>query len=111
MILAPIPERGNRVLLAEDERHIAKLLRTRFTRLGYEITCAYDGREAIHLLQTQPFDQAILDPTMPNVDGYEVLKWIRTHEATEHMWVGMMTSQAEAMEHDYYNQYRADAYL
>lgn len=99
------------MLLAEDERHIAHLLRTNLTRQGYEITCAYDGREALKLLETQPFDQAILDLMIPCVDGFELLKWIRTHEPTEDMWVALMTAQAEAMEHDPSIKYRANIYI
>lgn len=60
---------GQRVLVCDEERYIVKLLQASLRRQGYELFCAYDGREAIMRLEAQPFDQAILDLKMPDLDG------------------------------------------
>ena len=110
-MLEPAPTEGKRVLVADDERHLVRLIQVHLQRQGYEVTCAFDGREAIARLERQPFDRAILDLMMPYVGGQEVLEWIRTHEATRGMWVALMTAQAEAMRDDPTLRHRADLYV
>ncbi|MEZ0325146.1 MAG: response regulator [Fimbriimonas sp.] len=75
-------EEPKRILVCDDERHIVRLLSVILERQGHQVTCAYGGREAIGLLEKQRFDLAILDPKMPDVDGYQVRDWIMAHEET-----------------------------
>ena len=102
---------GERVLVVDDERHIVRLIQVNLERQGYDVTCAFDGRQAIGLLERQRFDRAVVDFMMPYLDGYEVLKWIRTHPETAGMWVALMSAQADAMREDASMEYRADLYV
>lgn len=79
-----------RVLVVEDERHIARLLQVNLERQGYAVVCAYDGRSAIRLLGEGEFDLALIDRGLPDMDGRDVLAWIRGNEATKDLRVVMM---------------------
>lgn len=95
-----------KVLVCDDDRHIARLLQVNLERFGHHVTCAYDGREAIAKLEQEEFTHAIVDLIMPYFDGWQVLIWIRTHIQTEHMWVGIMTAQMVDMDADFRAKYR-----
>lgn len=66
-----------RILIAEDERSLNKLIEKKLTADGYSVDCCFDGEEAIHILSYTDFDAVILDIMMPKADGYEVLKQLR----------------------------------
>lgn len=64
-----------RLLLVEDDPSVSTAMAHFFTDQGYEVTCAYDGEEALALLEPPPrFDLVTLDVTLPKKSGFEVLK-------------------------------------
>lgn len=70
-----------RVLIAEDEWAMSTGLKYLFKRHGYEVVPVDNGREAARqLLADPPFDIAILDVMMPQMDGFEVLRHVRQHD-------------------------------
>ncbi len=71
----PVPaERAIKVLLADDEEPLRRILGRELRRKGYEVIPAEDGRRALRLLAEEEFDVAILDVRMPGVDGLSVLR-------------------------------------
>ena len=68
----------NHILISEDEAPIANLLQTALSGAGYRCTWAQDGAHAADLLESQPFDLALLDIMLPQADGYELLEYCRT---------------------------------
>ncbi len=72
---------GVRVLLAEDEAPVAKVAIEALTRLGCEVTHVPDGERALEALcrPTEHFDVAVLDHSMPELTGFEVLQELRAH--------------------------------
>lgn len=66
-----------RVLLVEDERKLARIIRRGLEEDGYEVEEAYDGEEALFLLRNRSYDLVILDLMLPKVDGLDVLKEFR----------------------------------
>jgi DNA-binding NtrC family response regulator len=71
-----------KVLIADDEESIRFVLRSLIQEFGYEITEAADGAQALNALRSQPFDLAILDIKMPEVDGIAVLREARQIDPT-----------------------------
>jgi len=69
---------GLRVLIAEDEQRLRKIVRTYLQRDGYEVIEATNGQEAIDLLDENEVDLVILDVMMPQVDGWSVLRQLRS---------------------------------
>src|SRR3982751_2104050 len=67
-----------RILLVEDDPSIREAAKLGLTKAGFHVTTAADGREGlIHFRQT-PFDLVILDVMLPELDGYEVCRQIRS---------------------------------
>ncbi len=60
------------VLIADDEAELLELLRFSLEAAGYQVTTATDGKKALTLAQSQPFDLIVLDVMMPHMDGYHV---------------------------------------
>ena len=66
-----------RVLVAEDERDMNRLICRALERAGYGVDACFDGQEALDFLDGAEYDCVILDIMMPKVDGREVLKTLR----------------------------------
>lgn len=66
-----------RLLLAEDERALSKVLVAILKHNNYSVDAVYDGEEALDYLESGIYDALILDVMMPKIDGFEVLKRLR----------------------------------
>ena len=66
-----------RLLLAEDERDLNRILTKKLTADGYSIDSCFDGEEALDFLHMTDYDAVIMDIMMPKKDGVFVLKQIR----------------------------------
>ena len=66
-----------RVLIAEDEANLGDLLERHLAGRGHRVTVTHNGRAALDALRAQPFDVALLDLVMPELDGLEVLRQVR----------------------------------
>lgn len=73
---------AKKVLIAEDEKPMAKALETKLTKAGYEVTVVFNGEEAIEALKKTKFHAVLLDLMMPKVDGFSVLEWKKTNKNT-----------------------------
>ena len=62
-----------KILIAEDDPTMRKLMELQLVREGYEVTAVEDGRQALLLLQQEKFDLVISDIIMPFVSGLELL--------------------------------------
>jgi DNA-binding response OmpR family regulator len=68
---------GKKILLVEDEKHLAKGLTFNLKKEGYKVTLAEDGVAAIDCLGEEEFDMMILDLMLPKMGGMEVIKKVR----------------------------------
>ncbi len=66
-----------KILLVEDEKHLAKGLSYNLEKEGYQVTVAGDGMAALDRLEEQEFDMMILDLMLPKLGGMEVIKKVR----------------------------------
>lgn len=65
------------VLIVEDDESIANLVKINLTAEGYHCTCAYDGKAGADYLEKEVFDLILLDIMLPEIDGYELLEYIK----------------------------------
>ena len=69
------------ILVADDSATIRKFVSTSLSMLGYTVTIAQDGMDALEKLAGQQVDLVITDLNMPNVDGFEFIKSLRELDA------------------------------
>jgi DNA-binding response OmpR family regulator len=66
-----------RILVVDDENSLRAALSTLLKEQGYDVSSAEDGDVAIEMLSSRSFDLILLDLKMPNVDGHEVLRFVK----------------------------------
>ena len=66
-----------KVLLVDDEKDFVESLSERLDIRNFDVTCAYNGDEALKFMRDQDFDVIILDVLMPGKDGVETLQEIK----------------------------------
>lgn len=66
-----------RIILVEDERHLATIVKQGLKEEGYSVDVAYDGEEGLYMIENFPADLIILDIMLPKKDGLSILSAIR----------------------------------
>jgi PleD family two-component response regulator len=84
-----------RILLAEDDPDIVRVLTTHLGREGFEILACADGRQALREAPGCGASLIISDIEMPELDGLEFLKAIRSHPELRHLPVMMLTAMGD----------------
>ena len=84
-----------KILLAEDEPHIARLVIFKLEREGYKVIWAKDGGEALESIKKSKPDLVLLDVMMPVMDGFEVLKKVKEDERLWKIPVIMLTAKGQ----------------
>ncbi|GJQ19715.1 MAG: hypothetical protein HBSIN02_00700 [Bacteroidia bacterium] len=70
----------NKILVVDDEEALRTVLSAELEGEGYQVSTAADGDEAIKIIGSEQFHLILLDIKMPNVDGFEVLKYVKQHQ-------------------------------
>ena len=70
--------RKPRLLVVEDDNDVGNLLKLCFTDQGMDVMVTVMGREGLALFSTQLFDLVMLDVNLPDIDGFEVMRVIKT---------------------------------
>lgn len=69
-----------KILIVEDEIPISDLIKMSLLSEGYHCTCAYDGKHAADMIETDTYDLILLDIMLPVIDGYELLEYIKHYQ-------------------------------
>ena len=88
----------DRILVVEDDHHIAQLLRLYLEREGYEAHVARDGREGLRLFGEIDPDLVILDLMLPGLHGRDVCRAIRTRSATPILMLTALDDERDVVE-------------
>ena len=67
-----------RILIAEDEKSLNRIIAKQLKASGYSVDCSFSGTEAYDLISVTDYDAAIFDVMMPGMDGFSLLKKIRS---------------------------------
>lgn len=84
-----------KALIVEDEKEIAEIIKMNLELEGFVTQIAYDGLEALKLIESNPPDIVILDIMMPRVDGWEVLLKLKSQPSTQKIPVIILTAKSE----------------
>ena len=85
-----------KVLIADDDPSVAKLLERALRSDGYQVLVATDGLQTLDLAIAERPDVLVLDVTMPKMDGYEVTRALREREETRGICIILLTAHQEA---------------
>lgn len=82
-----------KILIAEDEKPMARALELKLNNNGFEASAVYDGNQAINALEKDKYDLLLLDLMMPEKDGFAVLEEMKTKNITVPVIVSTNLSQ------------------
>ncbi len=100
-----------RILVVEDEEDIVGLLTFHLEKEGYQVQSAFDGTVALQLAFNNPPDLVILDIMLPEVDGLEVCRRLRSNKLTAFVPVLMLSARKEELDKILGLELGADDYM
>ena len=99
---------SKKVLVVDDEKLIVKGIRFSLEQDGMEVSCAYDGEEALAMAKAEDFDIILLDVMLPGLTGFEVCQQIREFSNVP---IIMLTAKGDDMDKILGLEYGADDYI
>ena len=84
-----------RILVVEDDFDISNMLRIYFQSQGYEVAVASRGGDALEMCRQQLPNIVVLDIMLPDIDGYEVCRQLRSNLRTSHIPIIFLTQKDE----------------
>ena len=101
-------ERSARILLVDDEQSIQTLLSYPLRKEGYDVVQATDGRQALDRFDEQSFDLVVLDLMLPQIDGLEVCRRLRSQSSVP---IIILTAKSEEIDKVVGLELGADDYI
>ena len=99
------------ILAVDDEIHILELLKYNLEANGYHVKTVETGEQALEILKNVKIDAVLLDLMLPQIDGLEVLRQIRTTEKIKKMPVIMLTAKGDEFDRVLGLEMGADDYI
>lgn len=90
--LAQVSGEGRCVLLVEDDPALRRYLQVVLQRAGYAVLSAGDGLEAMKFLLAETVDVVVTDALMPNLDGYELCRFVRSSSHLAHLPIILLSA-------------------
>lgn len=102
---------GTTILIADDDPDVLELVRLSLRRTECELVLAHDGAEALAAARRSRPALAILDVSMPEMDGFEVVEAIRADPALSQTKIFMLTARARQVEKERGMRLGAERYI
>lgn len=83
----------SKILIVDDEMHLARILQFTLQHEGYEVAVAYDGQEAIEKVEKERPDLIVLDLMLPILDGYKVCNFLKGDERFRNIPIIILTAR------------------
>ena len=83
------------ILVVDDDKEIVRLLRGYLSKAGFVVLTAYDGNTAVHTLRHEKPDLILLDLMLPDMDGWDITRMIRSDASLAQMIIIMITARVE----------------
>lgn len=84
-----------RVLVVDDDKQIVRLIRSYLEEGGYSVLTAHEGKTALHIIRRERPDLVILDLMLPEHDGWDITRRVRSDEALAATPIIMLTARVE----------------
>jgi DNA-binding response OmpR family regulator len=100
------------ILVVDDDPNIRELISVNLVCCGYRLQPAFDGKDAMGKIQNEIPDLIILDIMMPEIDGWELCKWVRDDPLLENVKILMLTAKGSEKDKLIGREiFRADEYM
>ena len=86
-----------KILVAEDDRHISRVITLWLKRNGHQVVAAYDGASALEMIREERPDMLITDVNMPGLDGLDLLEAARAEGILDRKAI-VLTSRCDQRE-------------
>jgi DNA-binding response OmpR family regulator len=100
-----------RIIVVDDDKDICAVVQHRLTTMGMDVEAYFDGRSGLDAIVADPPDLAIIDVTMPGMNGLELTRAIRANEATKDVPVVIFSSLVRPEDHEAGLAAGADRYV
>ena len=100
-----------RILVVDDDREIVRLVKAYLENVGYSVLTAYDGETALHILRREQPELLILDLMLPDRDGWDLTRIIRSDNALAQIPIIMLTARVDDSEKIIGLEIGADDYI
>lgn len=104
-------ETEKRILVADDDPVILRLIQVNLELEGYQVLTASDGEEAVDSATAEHPDLVILDIMMPRLDGYQACERLKSAEATKDIPIVFLSAKAQQSDIEKGQTYGVEAYL
>ena len=101
----------SRILVVDDSPMLREMISGLLDKSGLTISVAKDGEEAKEKIAADPPDLVVLDVVMPNMNGYELCRWVKSEPATKNVLVILCSSKSEEFDRYWGIKQGADAYV
>ena len=101
----------NRVLVVDDDPMVTRLVRINLEMEDFEVEEAWDGRTALEALQDDAPELLLLDIMMPQMDGWELLRRLRSDPDMNHLPIILLTARVQDMDRARGWRMGADGYI
>jgi two-component system, OmpR family, alkaline phosphatase synthesis response regulator PhoP len=104
-------ERTRHVLVADDEPHIGRIIKMKLEQGPFRVTLAFDGKEALDILEREDVDLVLLDLMMPHLSGLDVLGRMRSDDRWRSLPCIILTAAGQESQHQRALELGADDFL
>lgn len=100
-----------KILVVDDNHTPREVISEALKQFNINVTEATNGVEATKIMETEQFNLVITDVVMPEMNGYELCRWIKTNPATEKVPVIICSTKGEEFDIHWATKQGADAYI
>ncbi|MBN1219739.1 MAG: response regulator transcription factor [Anaerolineae bacterium] len=84
-----------RILVVDDDKQIVRLVRSYLEQAGYQVSTAFDGETALHAIRREQPDLVVLDLMLPDRDGWDITRLVRSEPSLANLPIIMLTARVE----------------
>jgi two-component system phosphate regulon response regulator PhoB len=86
---------GERIVIIEDEADILEVLEFNLSQEGFEVSCSQEGEQGLDLVRRENPDLLLLDLMLPDMDGLDICRQLKTDDATSTIPIVMVTARGK----------------
>lgn len=102
---------AKRILIVDDEEDIVAVIQARLKSVGYDVDCAYNGKEGLEKIKVQKPDLAILDIMMPEINGSTLCGMLKFDDRYKDIPIILLTAKGGDLDKQIGETVGADAYI